>query len=520
MSQILRLTDTLSSLDGYSSLDHSELAISQLYSLQPIGVGTGLVESLTSYMARLARAHRVTPAQLFTKQILPLMNEFPPESRIGRCTSIFGGYNRFFNGATKPAAFVTAALQRLTLRTDLVSLSMLRWRNVISSIAISKQTRAWCAQCFTDWQTTGKVIAEPLIWTINLVTVCAVHKLPLCTECPVCRETSAPLEGRLKVGYCAKCGAWLGRPSSEAAAESYIHSSGLQPKFVSQQLFEALKVSDVAPHHAALDTRIEILLRNRGWSSVSSFTRTVGMEKYQFFDIKYKRNRMSLKTLLRICQAAEIDLKELLCPQATMQRVHPSTVRYTARRFGNWKDLIFIEAIRTALESAVAEAYPTSLSKIALTFRCTRDELRQNFPQLCKQIDVKQRRFRRRRRRRLAVRLEQALKEDEPPSIKALGKQLHVSSSSLYIDFPQQVAQLSARYRTFKAQSFVVKKTAAAEMIRQAAATLHVRGEYPSIRRVLRELGWKRSREDDAFVRRILSEIRSELGIVEIASIR
>jgi hypothetical protein len=33
---------------------------SQLYSLQPVGVGTGLVESLTGYVARLAEAHTVS----------------------------------------------------------------------------------------------------------------------------------------------------------------------------------------------------------------------------------------------------------------------------------------------------------------------------------------------------------------------------------------------------------------------------------------------------------------------------
>ena len=37
---------------------------SQLYSLEPIGVGTALVESLTGYVARLAEAHSVSVGDL------------------------------------------------------------------------------------------------------------------------------------------------------------------------------------------------------------------------------------------------------------------------------------------------------------------------------------------------------------------------------------------------------------------------------------------------------------------------
>jgi TniQ len=37
---------------------------SQLYSLQPVGVGTGMVESLTGYVARLAEAHSVSVGDL------------------------------------------------------------------------------------------------------------------------------------------------------------------------------------------------------------------------------------------------------------------------------------------------------------------------------------------------------------------------------------------------------------------------------------------------------------------------
>ena len=44
---------------------------SRLYSLEPIGIGTPEVESLSSYLNRLAQAHCVTVTALITHELLP-----------------------------------------------------------------------------------------------------------------------------------------------------------------------------------------------------------------------------------------------------------------------------------------------------------------------------------------------------------------------------------------------------------------------------------------------------------------
>lgn len=48
---------------------------SRLYPLKPIGVGTPLVESLTSYLTRLAYAHCVPVTKLAEVEIAPLLNK-------------------------------------------------------------------------------------------------------------------------------------------------------------------------------------------------------------------------------------------------------------------------------------------------------------------------------------------------------------------------------------------------------------------------------------------------------------
>lgn len=360
MSPSLGHTDTESSLDTYHSLPDLQLApISRLYSLPPIGVGTGLVESLTSYMARLAHAHRITPGQLFTKQILPLIGELPPELRIGRLPSTFGGYNRFFNGCGKPAEFVTAALAKLTLRSDLLALSMLRWRNAISPISLSRKVRAWCARCFSDRRTNGIVLFEALLWTINLVTACPVHNCTLTTECPACGKRSAPLEGRLRIGYCAKCGAWLGQRAAPAPIENSTSNRDLQPEFISSQLLEALRLVDDPVDRSTTAARVEILVRNRGWSNAAWFKRAANLQPQELSHIRNGRRPTSLKTLLSICRATEINLHDLLGRQAAIFAVQPSARRTSVRLRRKWRHKGFVDAIRTKLEAAAREACPT-----------------------------------------------------------------------------------------------------------------------------------------------------------------
>src|SRR5262249_59893394 len=51
---------------------------SRLYSLEPIGIGTPEVESLSSYLNRLAQAHCVTVTMLIAHELLPLVGTPAP----------------------------------------------------------------------------------------------------------------------------------------------------------------------------------------------------------------------------------------------------------------------------------------------------------------------------------------------------------------------------------------------------------------------------------------------------------
>jgi hypothetical protein len=46
-----------------------------LYNIEPIGLGTGQVESLSSYLIRVAYEHNITVGHLFNKMVFPHMNK-------------------------------------------------------------------------------------------------------------------------------------------------------------------------------------------------------------------------------------------------------------------------------------------------------------------------------------------------------------------------------------------------------------------------------------------------------------
>jgi hypothetical protein len=52
---------------------------SDLYHLEPIGLGTPMVESLTSYVSRLADMHSVHPFLITTRMIVPCLEGAHPD---------------------------------------------------------------------------------------------------------------------------------------------------------------------------------------------------------------------------------------------------------------------------------------------------------------------------------------------------------------------------------------------------------------------------------------------------------
>ena len=195
---------------------------SRLYHLAPIGVGTPMVESLTSYICRLAAAHSVTPWMLVTREVSPLasVSTLQLQNRPGGAScSVFvkaASSSLISNGRISAEAI--SVLEKLTGQTGLASLTLLFTEGRLSSRDLLAAHQRWCPQCLQSWLDQGKPVYFPLIWNFQHVKVCLTHQRELEHRCPHCDCQVQPLARRLVAGFCPHCLCWLGSPVSKPAS--------------------------------------------------------------------------------------------------------------------------------------------------------------------------------------------------------------------------------------------------------------------------------------------------------------
>jgi hypothetical protein len=175
---------------------------SRLYSLAPMGIGSAQVESVTSYMMRLAEAHAVTPGALIRMEIFPRLPASPKRLSCAALHSL--------NGLSRCFALWVSILESLTARNDLHTLTLLPWQGVFASDGVSRRYRAWCPRCYEERRLHEDVVYDSLLGTLASVSVCTRHEISLEEFCPYCEKRSIQLSARARPGFCVHCNRWLG----------------------------------------------------------------------------------------------------------------------------------------------------------------------------------------------------------------------------------------------------------------------------------------------------------------------
>lgn len=187
---------------------------SRLYFIEPIGVGTPYTESLTSYLNRLAYEHCLTPKQLIMREVAPQImgQDFEASLLKKKVSTLFANSDAkpALNGMKVMTQNLTQALEVLTQRKDIKFLSFLSWKEVINGRGLFRQYRAWCPQCYEQWQSENKSVYDPLIWSLRDVNYCIHHRCHLVDKCPYCSSNLPVIANFLQLGYCSQCKLWLG----------------------------------------------------------------------------------------------------------------------------------------------------------------------------------------------------------------------------------------------------------------------------------------------------------------------
>jgi DNA-binding XRE family transcriptional regulator/transposase-like protein len=196
-----------------------------------MAIGTLRVESLSSYIMRLAEAHTVSVRTLILQEIFPDLSTRPKNAHFSGLHSL--------NGMGACFEQWVAILGKLTSRHDLCALTLLPWQSMLTSGGILRRFRTWCPRCFQEWQRHGMPIYECLAWVLAPVTFCPIHFVLLEQHCPHCRRPMLVLSAHAHPGFCAHCNGWLGddstapgTPASQQVMEDQLWIANQVGKFL------------------------------------------------------------------------------------------------------------------------------------------------------------------------------------------------------------------------------------------------------------------------------------------------
>lgn len=201
-----------------SDVSNETYSASRLFSLKPIGIGTPYVESLASYIKRLAEIHQVRPGTLLCREILPyLPSNVSIGSFIGKNPRI--NINSFSIKIIDP---IVKILEQRTHNENLSFLSIYGWRDFIDQSYALRKFQAWCPICYEDSLESGQHVYEQNIWNFHDIKVCRIHNIELVSRCPYCNSEFMAFKYTSRVGYCTNCSHWLG---SKVLTSKIAHNS-------------------------------------------------------------------------------------------------------------------------------------------------------------------------------------------------------------------------------------------------------------------------------------------------------
>ena len=375
---------------------------SRLYHLKPVGIGTPYVESLTSYVARLATAHSVHPRNLLAYEVAPYLNALshPKTEELKRgAMSRLLTMSAVWNGTTASASNMVQGLARLSGRSDLHFLTLLPFAEVFPQRKLLRYSRAWCSRCFETCSEAKSPIYEPLLWCLESVSICHVHGQRLQLSCPYsdCARTSPPLVARSQPGYCPWCNRWLGAPFHwQGSIPSYwVDEEWKQQQWVGMMLGELLATAPTLPtslHREKAIAIISAFVKETMHGKYAEAAHRLGLTPSTLRQWIAGKKMPQVRNLLQVCSSLDISLLALLNGTASEASSEGSHVwklpasepqRRSFRKFDT-------EALRNVLQEALLkpEVPPLSLSKLAGRLGYHSSFLSHHFPELCRSISL------------------------------------------------------------------------------------------------------------------------------------
>lgn len=180
--------------------------MNKLFPIPLLGQGTADIESLSSYVLRIAYEHGVSVGML--------ISAIPEMSEVDSCVVYRSGVAGR-GGIESLARVNNCSLRWRQLLTELTgqdlfcgALQFLS-RNVYLVSADIGGIR-WCPECFCEMSRIDMPRYIKQIWHMKAIDYCPLHRTPLESVCPRCESVQQSMRVEAPPGWCVKCGFNLG----------------------------------------------------------------------------------------------------------------------------------------------------------------------------------------------------------------------------------------------------------------------------------------------------------------------
>jgi len=335
-----------------------------------------MVESLTSYLARLSEVHFVTVGTLINQVIARELGIFEDCRHIG---SKLYRHWAALNRAGKQTDYFCSALLKLTGR-DVIPLTLKSWGDVIPSTNLLRNHKAWCPLCLEGWKNNRLPVYEPLIWSFKVIEICGIHNAYLDTQCPLCNLKIPVISSKSRAGYCSYCGCWLGSQTARHP-DTLVDSSW--NNFVLSNIGDLIREGASLPKSYFTDF-IKMLIDVAG--GLNAFSKYFNIAKSSLSEWLNGLHRPSLYMILKICFALRVDILSANNSRGfelhnKFEKISPKYE--TKRRKIDWA---YVETVLTTILDSIAHP---SVREVAKELNIDQRLLYYHFPSLCKEISKK-----------------------------------------------------------------------------------------------------------------------------------
>ena len=377
---------------------------SRLYGLEPCHGGTVWSECLTSYINRLGWQHGVSPRTLATQEIGPLLVgaewwRYPSPQLMG----VFCAANAMgINGSGNLATTWSALLEQLTSRTDLHLLTAPWW---IGDLPVARNLRsspAWCPACYAEWKQQGLPLYQPLLWMLQVVTICPTHKKRLVERCPSCQGKQAVIVShKAQSGECTKCAVWLGT-GGHSSLEQPLDDELMNWQEWVVSVLKALRTMSSSAGMFSWKTFFTSLARamerQKGYAQLARLT---GIDRRSLYQWVWGAVTPSLELILKFCYVCGTTPMQIMANQwASLEQAiqaDPAS-RPSPHERSPWQR-VDVERCQSFMQAILdGRGQVLSVRQAALRLKCPERFLQSHFPLECERVTQQYREYRRQHR--------------------------------------------------------------------------------------------------------------------------